>query len=122
VSSEVIEHTLDPRRAVGELARVLRPGGVLALTTPNKIWHFAIVLANKVGARPYEGYENWVGYRELSRWVREENLMLERQIGFHLFPFLSPAVYPYLDMMDRFGKNLGPFMLNQAVRARKPGG
>ena len=122
VSSEVIEHTLDPRRAVSELARVLRPGGIFALTTPNKIWHFAIVIANKMGARPYEGYENWVGYRELSRWVREGNLILEKQIGFHLLPFISPSLYPFLDTMDQFGKGLGPFMLNQAIRARKPGG
>jgi 2-polyprenyl-3-methyl-5-hydroxy-6-metoxy-1,4-benzoquinol methylase len=34
-SCETIEHVPDPRRAVRELARVLRPGGRLFLTTPN---------------------------------------------------------------------------------------
>lgn len=34
-SSEVIEHLENYRRAVREMARVLRPGGVLVLTTPN---------------------------------------------------------------------------------------
>jgi len=121
VSSEVIEHTPNPRQAIAELARVLKPGGVLALTAPNKIWHFAIVLANRLGARPYEGYENWVGYGELRRWIQQENLIVERHFGFHLFPFVSPAVYPVLDLMDRFGAALGPLMLNQAIRARKPG-
>jgi ubiquinone/menaquinone biosynthesis C-methylase UbiE len=35
VSCETIEHVPDPRRAVDELARVLRPGGRLFLTAPN---------------------------------------------------------------------------------------
>ncbi|HWR13916.1 MAG TPA: class I SAM-dependent methyltransferase [Terriglobales bacterium] len=35
VSCDTIEHVPDPRRGVSELARVLRPGGKLFLTTPN---------------------------------------------------------------------------------------
>jgi ubiquinone/menaquinone biosynthesis C-methylase UbiE len=35
VMSEVIEHLLRPERAVWEVARVLRPGGVLVMTTNN---------------------------------------------------------------------------------------
>jgi 2-polyprenyl-3-methyl-5-hydroxy-6-metoxy-1,4-benzoquinol methylase len=120
VSSEVIEHVPEPRKAIAELSRILKPGGILVLSTPNKLWHFAITLANKLGARPYEGYENWVGYRELRRWVEEEGLVVETHIGFHLFPFIHPIFYPILDFMDRFGKPLGPLMLNQAIRARKP--
>ncbi|MCB9769689.1 MAG: methyltransferase domain-containing protein [Candidatus Omnitrophica bacterium] len=120
VSSEVIEHVPEPRLSITELNRLLKPGGVIVLSTPNKVWHFAITLANKMGARPYEGYENWVGYGELRRWFEEEGLTVEKQIGLHLFPFVHPIFYPILDFMDRFGKPLGPVMLNQAIRARKP--
>lgn len=35
VAGEVIEHLVDTDHLLGELARVLRPGGVLVLTTPN---------------------------------------------------------------------------------------
>lgn len=34
-SSEVVEHLENYRRAIREIARVLRPGGVVVLTTPN---------------------------------------------------------------------------------------
>jgi 2-polyprenyl-6-hydroxyphenyl methylase/3-demethylubiquinone-9 3-methyltransferase len=120
VSSEVIEHVAEPRRAVSEMARVLRPGGILALTTPNRRWHFAIALANRIGARPYEGYENWVGWSELRRWVTAEGLAVEAHFGFHLFPFVVPATHALLDRLDRLGGALGPVMLNQAIRGRKP--
>ena len=35
-ASDVIEHVEDPRRFVAEAARVLRPGGMLFLATPNR--------------------------------------------------------------------------------------
>jgi SAM-dependent methyltransferase len=34
IAAEVFEHILDDQRAMNELARVLRPGGVLAVTVP----------------------------------------------------------------------------------------
>lgn len=118
VSSEVIEHVPQPRVAVRELVRVLKPDGVLALTTPNRIWHFAIAFANLIGARPYEGYENWVGYAELRQWLSSEGIAVETQFGFHLFPFVTTLSYPVLRFFDRWGKPLGPLMLNQAASGR----
>src|SRR6185436_2470923 len=35
ISCETVEHVPDPRKAISELARLLKPGGRLLLTTPN---------------------------------------------------------------------------------------
>lgn len=37
-SMDVIEHTTDPRAYLSELLRVLSPGGVILLVTPNRLW------------------------------------------------------------------------------------
>jgi len=37
VSTEVLEHLDDPRTWLSEIRRVLKPGGVLALTTPHRL-------------------------------------------------------------------------------------
>lgn len=37
-SMDVIEHTPDPGEYLGELRRVLAPGGLILLVTPNRLW------------------------------------------------------------------------------------
>ena len=42
--SEVIEHLSSPASTVAEFKRVLKPGGVLVMTTPNnKLWIFRLI-------------------------------------------------------------------------------
>lgn len=42
--SEVIEHLVDPQKTLEEFRRVLKPGGVAAITTPNSTWLLYSVL------------------------------------------------------------------------------
>lgn len=120
VSSDVIEHTPDPRMAIREMARVLKKGGVLALTVPNNCWHFAVSVGNALKLRPYQGYENWVGWGALRKELERNGLVVKKQLGFHFVPFVVSALYPVIDHMDRYGEGLlGRFMVNIGVRAEK---
>ena len=119
VSSEVIEHTPDPLRAIDELYRVLRPGGKLVLTTPNKLWYFAILIANKLKLRPYEGYENWISWRQMNKKLTNIGFIIDIRMGIHLFPFIHPLVYPILDFFHRYNHIFRPLMLNMAIKCRK---
>jgi 2-polyprenyl-3-methyl-5-hydroxy-6-metoxy-1,4-benzoquinol methylase len=119
ISSECIEHTPSPRASVKELVRVLRPGGIMALTCPNRAWRWSCALANAVGIRPYLGFENWPGWKQLRQWLQEEGMVVERHIGLHLFPFVITATHPLLRRLDRAGAILGPLYVNQCVRAVK---
>lgn len=119
LSTEVIEHSPDPKKAVQEMHRVLKKKGILVLTVPNKVWHPAIAIANKLKLRPYEGYENWVGWFELQRWLNEIGVSIVRIKGLHLLPFIFSFTYKLLKYMDRFGEVIGPVMLNTCVKAVK---
>jgi ubiquinone/menaquinone biosynthesis C-methylase UbiE len=119
ISSECIEHTVDPRQALRELHRVTRPGGLIVMTVPNQRWHFAVAFANRFKLRPFEGYENWLSWRDVRGVLGGAGARIERMRGFHLVPPILPITQPLLRRLDALGGHLGPLMLNIAVRARK---
>jgi 2-polyprenyl-3-methyl-5-hydroxy-6-metoxy-1,4-benzoquinol methylase len=121
ISSEVIEHTPDPRAACIELGRVLKPGGLLALTCPNRVWQLPVRLASRLSLRPFAGIENFPGFRELRRNVEAAGLTVERHFGFHPWPFQLSFLRPLSKKVDRLlGHTLAArWMINQAVIAVK---
>lgn len=119
ISSECIEHTQEPLQAVRELCRVLKPGGTLIITVPNRFWRWSATFAAVFKLRPYEGLENWLWWWELRRGLRTEKMRIVAMSGFHLFPPLVRASWPVLRYVDRFGGLIGPVMLNLAVKAEK---
>ena len=119
VSTEVIEHTPAPYNAVSELYRVLRPGGILALTVPNRFWKWSCVLANALKVRPYEGMENWVGYDRLRKKLEAAGFSVIAYKGFHALPFQAAFLHPLLTLMDRQGDRFGRFYINIAAACRK---
>jgi hypothetical protein len=101
------------------MCRVLRRPGALIVTTPNRVWHFSAVIAERFKLRPYEGLENWVGWRDLRTTVQSAGLQLVTMRGFHLVPPLFKPLWSPLRAIDRHGRILGPLMLNIALRAEK---
>src|SRR4051794_11082732 len=119
LSSEVIEHTPDPRRAVAQMTRHLAPGGRFVLSVPNSRWKWLLAIAQGLGMRKgYEGFENWVKPDELSRWVAEDGLTLIAKTGVHSLPWhISHS------LVERLDRALAPgnysFAVNLAILAER---
>ncbi len=119
ISTEVIEHTTSAKKAIAELCRVTKPGGTLIITTPNKVWKFAVWVANIFHLRPYHSYENWSGWSELSAEVKKNKMTIKKLTGFNILPLFNPILQPFITFMDHFGGILGPVMVNIVVMAKK---
>jgi len=96
--TEVIEHVEDQDRAVKELVRVLKEGGVLVVTTPNRIFRPIFDLLSFLQIRPYHGNENWIFPWDFKEMLLKEGLVLEREKYFNfiiLASFFDRIVLPW---------------------------
>lgn len=120
VSSEVIEHTPDPKAAVRSLLSRVASGGYLALSVPNRRWIWLLRLAQRMGLRKnYAGYENWVSPADLKRWIEQEGFEVQRAEGIHVVPwqFLPRPLLRWLDR--RLRRQSYPYALNLAILAKR---
>jgi ubiquinone/menaquinone biosynthesis C-methylase UbiE len=119
VSSECIEHTSNPRRAIAEMVRILRPCGVLFLTTPNLVWRWSVGLAERLRVRHFEGLENWLSRRSVRLTIARGGADLIGTSGLHILPFQITPLLPLIRLVNDRAQWLKPLMINQCWIARK---
>jgi len=90
LSSECIEHTPDPMEAVRQMVAVLKPGGYIALSTPNYLWYPLVRAATLLKLRPFNGLENFSSFRLIRETLHAAGVNILRESGLHLFPFQLP--------------------------------
>jgi SAM-dependent methyltransferase len=99
-AGELIEHLPDPAPAVAEFHRVLKPDGVLILTTPNR--RRLANLADR-SERPYSpDHLSELSYDEVQELLRGAGFEVLSATGVHLellLNWLSP--HPKLDRLQR---------------------
>jgi len=99
-AGELVEHLPDPQPGVAEFHRVLRPGGTLILTTPNRLR-----LANLVDGseRPYSpDHLSELSYDEALDLIRGAGFEILYSTGLHLELMLNwLSRMPKLDRLQR---------------------
>jgi 2-polyprenyl-3-methyl-5-hydroxy-6-metoxy-1,4-benzoquinol methylase len=118
VSSECIEHTPDPRLALRQMAAVLRPAGLLAVSTPNVVWLPAVRLATLMRFRPFDGFENFLSWRAMRKTLEQSGLRIVRAEGLHLFPF-QLGLHGLSRWFDKRAQWFRGLMINMCVLAQK---
>ena len=120
VSSECIEHTPDPPAAVAQMLAVLKPGGLLSLSTPNLLWQPVVRLATAARLRPFDGHENFTSWRRMRRMIAASGGRVLAERGLHLFPF-QLGLHGLSTFFDRHLQAARPLMINICVLAEKRG-
>ncbi len=119
ISSECIEHTPDPKKCISEMLRVLKPEGILILTTPNRLWWPVVRFSQIVKIRRFQGNEYFLSPRQITVEVTNHKGEILFKTGCHLFPWHFAPLQPLLKRIDKFGKILYPVMINQVIAAKR---
>lgn len=110
--TEVIEHVDNQSQAIEEMFRVIKKGGILVITSPNRFFKPLFDLLSKIGVRPYHGNEKWYYPSTLKGILSRKGRVLKE----YYFNFMLP-----IDTFRRLEniKQLKNLMINQGYIAKK---
>src|SRR5260370_38843380 len=100
------------------MCKVLRPGGYLAVSTPNLLWYPVVRTATTLRFRPFDGLENFSTFRSIRSVLESEQLSILKEKGLHIIPFQLPMKRDS-QWCDHHAQALRRFMINLCVFARK---
>lgn len=83
---ETLEHIPQPEQYLRELRRIAKPGALLVLTTPNRLWEPIHWLAPKLGLHHSEGPHRMLPRREICALLRTTNWHIAVEKTFVLVP------------------------------------
>lgn len=113
VATAVIEHVSDPSKAMAEIRRVLRPGGILVLTAPDPFWDR---VATMVGHLPDDQHYNVMNLMQLSDLAVRSGFDVLETEKFMLSPVGMPWEFGVEKWVRRFKMHF--FFANQLMIAR----
>lgn len=95
IFSEVLEHTLDQKKCVFEIHRVIKPNGILILTTPNSggIYRNILKIISKLMNKPFKFsnqiYENPLSSSELEKLLTPEFSVIKKRGLIYSLPYIK---------------------------------
>ena len=103
ISTETLEHLVDPDRCLREMARVIRPAGRLLITVPNATGYFPFhylgwwiptrtlrrkLLPYEHPANTQQPVDTLYEFHEILDLVRRTGLRIRRLVGYRYFRYL----------------------------------
>jgi SAM-dependent methyltransferase len=78
LSLETVEHFPHPQKLVNELGRVIHPGGILILSTPNVLWEPIHFIAAILGIHHSKGPHRFVRLKRLVKMAENAGFQVKR--------------------------------------------
>ncbi len=88
IAAAVLEHAIDPFAMLAEAARILRPGGLLIITSPHPFWEF---LARKCALLDDEQHCLVMRIKEIEHMMRQAGFAVIHSARFMLVGFGLPG-------------------------------
>jgi 2-polyprenyl-3-methyl-5-hydroxy-6-metoxy-1,4-benzoquinol methylase len=105
-ASEVIEHVFDTKRFLSELTRVLKPGGLMIVSTPNSaFWAYRILglLGRTVTEYQHPGHVRFFSRRSLRRNLQDAGLDVTAVSARHMYLILGSMFDPLAGVLKAVG-------------------